>query len=562
MELKAIPARETSGVRPYFKSHTQPFIQPKLTINNPNDQYEQEADAMAEKVMRMEAPGLQLKPLPVARIQRACAACAEEEKKEVQRKCAHCEEEEKQQVQLKSRADKGQTLQKKCAHCEEEEKQAQRKEINQSETASPDLDTYVSSIHGGGQSLPTEVRNYYEPRFGYDFSNVRVHTDATASKSAQSINSLAYTTGSNIVFNNGQYSPSTDSGKRLLGHELTHVVQQGQGLSPKRVQRLGDLTKVPPMSCDVANTSPPAAALTSLFPTSATDLSATQRTDIQAFVTSSRASGTNGPFRVDGYASTLGTDEVNWNLSCQRALSVANEIRNQGVPDTLITFFAQGETSEFGAQGNNQRADISVLGVPVPPSPPPCANPGSLRTLDLQPVFLRTDAADAAPTGGTWRARFNDSNSIWGKVGVTFVELSPITIDTPLKTSGATAAERTSIRALRSASGIEIYLVDNNLTTVGGADTLPAIGAGCGASGNIVLSDRGSSTTILAHELGHVLGLDHPSQGPPFNPGDASTIMEPSGSNSTPNPTRNTLVNHARILCPAPIGTTCLHPDP
>jgi hypothetical protein len=95
-------------------------------------------------------------------------------------------------------------------------------------------------LHSGGQALSTEARNFYEPRFGYDFSNVKVHTDSIAAKSAQSINALAYTSGSNIVFNNGQYSPNTDSGKRLLGHELTHVVQQGKGgdtVSKKEIQR-------------------------------------------------------------------------------------------------------------------------------------------------------------------------------------------------------------------------------------------------------------------------------------------------------------------------------------
>src|SRR5688500_18241916 len=121
------------------------------------------------------------------------------------------------------------TLQRKCAHCEEEKGILQRTEKSHEKImANKGLDNYVSTLDNGGNTLPADVRNFYEPRFGYDFSNVKVHTDSRAAESAQSINALAYTSGNNIVFSNGQYSPKTDSGKKLLGHELTHVIQQGK----------------------------------------------------------------------------------------------------------------------------------------------------------------------------------------------------------------------------------------------------------------------------------------------------------------------------------------------
>jgi pyrrolidone-carboxylate peptidase len=170
------------------------FFQPKLTVTAPNDEYEKEADAMADKVMRMQQPFIQPKPLAITSVQR------------------------------------------KCAHCEEEEEKTQRKEMNASETtADHSLESYIGNLNGSGQLLPGEVRNFYEPRFGYDFSNVKVHTDSNAAKSAQSINALAYTSGNNIVFNNGQYSPDSDNGKRLLGHELTHIVQQRNNIAPKKM---------------------------------------------------------------------------------------------------------------------------------------------------------------------------------------------------------------------------------------------------------------------------------------------------------------------------------------
>ena len=64
---------------------------------------------------------------------------------------------------------------------------------------------------------------------GHDFGDVRVHTDATASDSARSVNAQAYTVGSDIVFQSGTYAPDTDGGRHVLAHELTHVVQQRSG---------------------------------------------------------------------------------------------------------------------------------------------------------------------------------------------------------------------------------------------------------------------------------------------------------------------------------------------
>lgn len=78
-----------------------------------------------------------------------------------------------------------------------------------------------------GQSLDAATRALFEPRFRHDFSQVRVHTDAKAAESARAVNALAYTVGRDVVFGSGQYVPETNDGRRLLAHELTHVVQQG-----------------------------------------------------------------------------------------------------------------------------------------------------------------------------------------------------------------------------------------------------------------------------------------------------------------------------------------------
>src|ERR1700737_629393 len=82
---------------------------------------------------------------------------------------------------------------------------------------------------GGGSPLDRDARGFMESRLGADFSDVRVHTDAKATESARSVQAYAYTVGNDVVFQSDKYSPESDSGKRMLAHELTHVVQQRSG---------------------------------------------------------------------------------------------------------------------------------------------------------------------------------------------------------------------------------------------------------------------------------------------------------------------------------------------
>src|SRR6266516_5474528 len=101
----------------------------------------------------------------------------------------------------------------------------QRAAVNAAST--PAVPSIVHDVlNSPGQPLDASTRAFMEPRFGHDFSGVRVHTDARAAESAKSVNALAYTVGRDVVFGSNQYRPEMTAGKRLLAHELTHVVQQ------------------------------------------------------------------------------------------------------------------------------------------------------------------------------------------------------------------------------------------------------------------------------------------------------------------------------------------------
>ncbi len=113
-----------------------------------------------------------------------------------------------------------------CAACRQKRLGLQRKAASQTTpgVAPPIVHDVLRS---SGQPLDASARAFMEPRFGHDFSQVRVHTDVQAAESARAVNAVAYAVGRNVVFGAGQYNPATTAGRWILAHELTHVVQQG-----------------------------------------------------------------------------------------------------------------------------------------------------------------------------------------------------------------------------------------------------------------------------------------------------------------------------------------------
>jgi hypothetical protein len=205
------PVTETSGSSEQgsFAPVLHELIQPKLTVGAPNDKYEQEADRVADQVVQMsnsqssmESPGRRSNlPLNIQRLNRS----------EVEP--LHRQVMDETKKKKKEEGGTAKTLQAK-------EQGGQTPEV----TAG--LETQLRGSQGKGQPLPKETRSFMELQFGHDFSQVRVHSDSQAADMNKGLNAQAFTYRHDVFFGTGGYNPTSVTGKRLLAHELTHVVQQ------------------------------------------------------------------------------------------------------------------------------------------------------------------------------------------------------------------------------------------------------------------------------------------------------------------------------------------------
>ncbi|MGF1487524.1 MAG: DUF4157 domain-containing protein [Prochloraceae cyanobacterium] len=229
-------------VEQYKKNRNGPRvnrIQSKLTIGKPGDKYEQEADRVADLVTNAPDP-LQRQDLletdeelrAKSLIQRSENIPTEEDEVKVssldiQRMDeANLDEGEEELISPQSEMSN--------LSLEEEEILQTKKSDFENKSNTEDLETKLNNSKGSGDRLPETTKDFMESRFGADFSNVRVHNDSMAASMSESISARAFTTGSDIYFNNGKYSPDSNEGRKLLAHELTHVLQQrGEEIAPK-----------------------------------------------------------------------------------------------------------------------------------------------------------------------------------------------------------------------------------------------------------------------------------------------------------------------------------------
>jgi hypothetical protein len=180
------------------------IVQAKLTVNAPGDIYEQEADRIANAVTRKTNT-------TVKRQEEEIQAQRQEEEEEEEIQAQRQEEEEEEEIQVKAVDNKPLVVRR-------------------------NLERQINTARSNGQPMSEEVRQPMEQAFGADFSGVRVHTDSEAHELSESLQARAFTTGQDIFFKDGEYSPRSSSGQHLLAHELTHTVQQG---ASNRIARWG-----------------------------------------------------------------------------------------------------------------------------------------------------------------------------------------------------------------------------------------------------------------------------------------------------------------------------------
>lgn len=212
-----------------------------LTVSHPDDAYEQEADRVAAQVMRMPAAGAAELPasddIPVISgwTDSLISRQTEDDEQDVG---SDVDDDPSSIVSAVSR----------------------KEASGGGPRVTPGVAVDVRSLRGGGQHLPAQTRDFFEPRFHHDFSDVRIHTDARATQTSRSLDARAFTVGSDIAFAPGEFRPETEAGRLLLAHELTHVVQQGSHVR----------TLMRACNCPAAGASAPTTAqhtfLSGLFP--------------------------------------------------------------------------------------------------------------------------------------------------------------------------------------------------------------------------------------------------------------------------------------------------------
>ena len=324
-------------------------VQAKLTVGPAGDRYEREADRVADEVMRMPEP--------------AAAGLIQRSPLVIQRLCPECEEELQRQAEGQATA-----LERRIGEMASGEDVLQRATgaLRLPGRIDDTLESRVHALRGYGQPLPPNERAFMESRFGHSFGGVRIHTSGDAGALASAIAARAFTLGRDVVFGAGEYHPGSSAGRRLLAHELTHVVQQGATPAPPVAQRScgpKEIGTTPPADCVFFSTVPPSENRFLFVPNCDTFASG-QADALANFV---RQIPSEAKVDIIGMASAEGGRGFNDVLSCRRAEAAKDVLVLEGLGTNIRRVLATGGVPETEHDPTFRAVQISMSSQPPEP---------------------------------------------------------------------------------------------------------------------------------------------------------------------------------------------------
>ncbi|MGB8466064.1 MAG: DUF4157 domain-containing protein [Terrimicrobiaceae bacterium] len=505
---------------------SHPIIQARLRVGAPNDRFEQEADLVAERVMRMPDP------------ENAPALPAGIADDAVQRKCAACSN--------------GSHL---CPECAEEEEKVRRKpgdpqllQARESPGAvprmSPGVEARIRGFQGGGRPLPQGERAFFESRLGADFSRIRIHTNTPAAETAAAIQARAFTAGSDIVFGAGEYQGEpTSRSRELLAHELVHVIQQGAargGVAPGVIQR-----RKPPAAVPTQLFSPILAgdAILEDVINDRSELRQGSKGDAVRRVQEALLSegyplpkfGADGIFGPET-AKAVRMFQQRWRLDVDSIVGdqtlglLDSQLFNKGV----LQFGEERGGLIGGVAKRLATAGLDIREADFARTDCPAANKAERLTACIQPVVVAEDDG----SNPTAPPPFEVAQRIWEKCCINYSVLPNQTVNkTDFKVldespNNTPTAEETALFTAAGASRcIQVFVPET--FEQGGVISKAISGGGAtydgGAANAKVVVVEGTVSEVVAHELGHATGFG----GHDGNP----TVMKPTGAHNVPNST-------------------------
>jgi outer membrane protein OmpA-like peptidoglycan-associated protein len=268
-------------------------------------------------------------------------------------------------------------------------------------------------LRSPGQPLDAATRAVLEPRFGHDFSRIRIHTDAQAADSARAVNALAYTVGEDVVFGRGQYRPESSDGQRLIAHELAHTIQQAGGTGELKPSESGlereaesasraalegrDVTVNSAAPLGLSRQPAPGAAPSLAPAASSASAVETDPNTIDGFVTGraeispanlaklrliaarvldAQKAHPGSTVLVVGHTDAQGNEGDNMALGMRRAVATRDALIKMGVPAAVLVPISKGQSEPVESSGpkdnpRNRRAEVKYeAAAPAQPAAP------------------------------------------------------------------------------------------------------------------------------------------------------------------------------------------------